>query len=129
VFVDIEPDTYNLDPADIERKVTEFTKGVMVVDVRPSCRVDDRVVAARHGLKLTTIAEAIGGLPRSPGRELQGRRLFRLHPNKQMTTGEGGTIAPTIRELAAARRSMRNQGRSETGLWLSTSDGFQLPHG
>jgi len=43
---------------------------------------------------------------------------FGFYPNKQMTTGEGGIVATNDDAIAAASRSMRNQGRGETAAWL-----------
>ena len=122
VFVDIEPDTFNLDPADIERKVTGLTKGVMAVDVfgHPAEWDDIEAVAGRHGLNIIEdCCEAIGASYRGrPVGSFKAAGCFAFYPNKQMTTGEGGMIVTNDGELAAACRSMRNQGRSEGGLWF-----------
>jgi perosamine synthetase len=122
VFVDIEPDTFNLAAADIEAKVTERTRGVVVVDVfgHPAEWDDIEAVAARHGLRLIDDScEAIGAAYRGrPIGSFGVAGCFAFYPNKQMTTGEGGMIVTDDDELAAAFRSMRNQGRGEMGLWL-----------
>ena len=122
VFVDIEPETYNLDPAELERKRTPRTKAIMAVDVFGHPAEWDEIVrfARRYGLKvIDDSCEALGA-------EYRGRRLgsfgdaaaFAFYPNKQMTTGEGGMIVTNDDALAAACRSMRNQGRGEMGAWL-----------
>src|SRR5437870_4570616 len=54
VFVDIEPDTYNLDPEDLERKVTNRTKAIMAVDVfgHPAAWDEILRIAGKHGLRV-----------------------------------------------------------------------------
>ena len=122
VFVDIEPDTYNLDPDDVERKITPRTKAIIAVDVFGHAAEWDAIlkVAEKHGLRVIDDAcEALGG-------EYRGKKLgqfgdaatFAFYPNKQMTTGEGGVIVTDSPELASLCRSLRNQGRGEMGSWL-----------
>ncbi len=122
VFVDIDPETYCLDPADLERKVSRRTKAVMVVDVFGHPAEWDAIleIAARHGLKvIDDSCEAIGA-------EYKGKKIgqfgdaaaFAFYPNKQITTGEGGVIVTGDAEIARLCRSMRNQGRGEMGAWL-----------
>ena len=122
VFVDIEPDTYNLSPRDLEAKITPRTKAVMAVDVFGHPVEWDEIlpVAEKHGLKvIDDSCEALGA--RYKG-EMVGRfgdaAAFAFYPNKQMTTGEGGIIVTNDSELAALARSMRNQGRGSMGAWL-----------
>jgi perosamine synthetase len=77
-------------------------------------------IASEHGLQLIEDScEALGS-------EWKGRRCgsfgaagaFAFYPNKQITTGEGGCVVTDLDEVAALCRSMRNQGRGETGEWL-----------
>jgi perosamine synthetase len=122
VFVDIERETYNLDPADLERRITPRTKAVMVVDIfgHPADWDALNRIAATRGLALIDdCCEALGA-------EHRGRRLgsfgragaFAFYPNKQITTGEGGVIVTDDGEIARLSRSLRNQGRGEMGAWL-----------
>ncbi|MEM3484813.1 MAG: DegT/DnrJ/EryC1/StrS family aminotransferase [Candidatus Methanomethyliaceae archaeon] len=122
VFVDIEPDTYNLDPEDLQRKITPRTKAIMVVDVFGHPAEWDEIlrIAEKHNLKvIDDSCEALGA-------EYRGRKLgqfgdaaaFAFYPNKQITTGEGGVIVTADLEIAKLCRSMRNQGRGEMGAWL-----------
>lgn len=121
VFVDIEPDTYNLDPADLEAKITPRTKAIMAVDVfgHPAEWSEIEAIASRHGLAV--IDDACEGL----GAEYGGRKLggfgaaaaFAFYPNKQITAGEGGAIVTDDDDLARYVRSARNQGRGD-GPWL-----------
>ncbi|MGQ9533587.1 MAG: DegT/DnrJ/EryC1/StrS family aminotransferase, partial [Desulfotomaculales bacterium] len=122
VFVDVEPDTYNLDPADLERKITPRTRAIMVVDVFGHPAEWDEVlrIAEKHGLRvIDDSCEALGAEYR--GMKLGGfgdAAAFAFYPNKQITTGEGGMVVTNDSEIARLCRSMRNQGRSDTGGWL-----------
>ena len=122
VFVDIEPDTYNLDPEDLERRITPRTKAIMVVDVFGHPAEWDEIsrIAEKYGLKvIDDSCEALGA-------EYKGKKLgqfgdvaaFAFYPNKQMTTGEGGMIVTNDDHVAKLCRSLRNQGRGEMGAWL-----------
>ncbi len=121
VFVDVDPDTYNLDPADLEPKITPRTKAIMAVDVfghpAPWSKIEE--IASLRGLAV--IDDACEGL----GAEHHGRKLggfgsgaaFAFYPNKQITAGEGGVIVTDDDYLAEYARSARNQGRG-SGPWL-----------
>ncbi len=122
VFVDIEPDVYNLDARDLESRITARTKAVMAVDVFGHPVEWDELlpVAAKHGLAvIDDSCEALGA-------EYRGRRIggfgrgasFAFYPNKQITTGEGGMIVTDDGPLAEQCRSLRNQGRGKMGGWL-----------
>jgi perosamine synthetase len=123
VFVDIDPVSYNIDPDRIEAAITPRTKAILAVDVFGQPADYDRIeeIAARHGLKvIADCCESIGAEYRGERASKRGvAGVFGFYPNKQITTGEGGAIItddPSIDELC---RSMRNQGRSIHGGWLS----------
>lgn len=122
VFVDIEPETYNLNPDDLERKITPRTKAIMAVDIFGHPAEWDKIleIADRYNLKvIDDSCEALGA-------EYKGKKIgrfgdcacFAFYPNKQMTTGEGGIIVTNNEEIAKLARSLRNQGRGEMGAWL-----------
>jgi perosamine synthetase len=121
-FVDIRPDTYNIDPARIAAAITGRTKAVLAVDAFGQPAELDAIedIARQHNL------EFIEDSCESLGSEWKGRRCgswgaagaFAFYPNKQITTGEGGCVVTQSDEIAALCRSMRNQGRGETGEWL-----------
>lgn len=123
VFVDIEPDTYNIDPELIERAITKRTRAILAVDVfgQPA-RYDalDRL-AQKHGLVvISDCCESIGSVYKGrPAGSFGVAGVFAFYPNKQITTGEGGAIVTNDDKLAALCRSFRNQGRGEKGGWLA----------
>lgn len=122
VFVDIEPNTYNLNINLIEDAITPNTKAILAVDVFGQPPDWDRLreIANKHNLLLIEdSAEAIGATYKNrKAGSLGDAGLFAFYPNKQMTTGEGGIIVTDNDELASLCRSMRNQGRDEGAGWL-----------
>jgi perosamine synthetase len=122
VFVEIERDTYNLDPADLERRITPRTRAIMAVDVfgHPADWDQLRRIAGRHGLKvIDDSCEALGASYKGVKLGRFGdAAAFAFYPNKQMTTGEGGIIVTDDGQLAGLCRSLSNQGRGRMGAWL-----------
>jgi perosamine synthetase len=122
VFADIDPRTLNLDPRAVEAAITERTKAVVAVDIYGyPCELDElRAICERHDLALIEDAcEALGsryrgGLVGSHGVSA----VFAFYPNKQMTTGEGGMVTTHSEDEARLLRSLRNQGRADSGGWL-----------
>ncbi len=122
VFVDVERETFNIDPDDMERKITAKTKAVMAVDIFGHPAEWDAIsrIAEEHGLRvIDDSCEALGA-------EYRGIKLgrfgeaaaFAFYPNKQMTTGEGGIIVTDSDEIADRCRGLSNQGRGRMGAWL-----------
>jgi perosamine synthetase len=120
VFVDIEPDTYTLNPSELRDRRTPRTKAVMAVDVFGHPADWDGITLASKGLTLVDdCCEAIGAAYRGrPIGSFGSAGCFAFYPNKQMTTGEGGMIVTDDGALAGLCRSLRNQGRGEMGTWL-----------
>lgn len=123
VLVDIDPETWNIDPRRIQSAVTPRTKAVIPVDVFGTVPDMDTVnaIAAKHGLHvIEDSCEALGS--RYNGRmagSLGHAGAFGFYPNKQITTGEGGMIVTDDDEIDRICRSMRNQGRDSGMGWLS----------
>jgi perosamine synthetase len=123
VFVDSEPETWNLDPAQVEAKITPRTKGIIAVHLygHPAEMDALRSIARRHGLFiLEDAAEAHGAL-------YKGRRAgslgdvaaFSFYANKIIATGEGGMVVTNDDALAARVRLLRGQGMdSERRYWF-----------
>jgi perosamine synthetase len=123
VFVDVEEETLDLDPAAAADAVGERTAGLLPVHVfgYPAAMPELEALAGRHGLGILEDAcEALGAID-SEGRRVGTRgnlATFAFYANKQMTTGEGGVIVPREPGEAARLRSERNQGRAVDMGWL-----------
>ncbi len=122
VFVDINPETLEMDIDSIEAKITGKTKAILAVDVfgQPMDIGRLRAIADKH--KLILIEDSCEAL----GSEYNGVKsgsiadagVFAFYPNKQITTGEGGMIVTNDDNIAELCRSYRSQGRAITGFWL-----------
>lgn len=116
VFADIDPVTWNLDPKDVEKRITAKTKAIIPVDqIGLPCDMDAfEAIAERHGLKiLEDAACAIGSVYRgSPVGAKGDCCIFSMHARKVVTTGEGGMIVTDDDAFAAKLRLLRHQGMS-----------------
>jgi perosamine synthetase len=123
VFADVDPRTLNLDPAAVEAAITPRTKAILPVHVfgYPAELAELEAIAKRHGLGVVEDAcEALGAEYRGRPVGSSGRpAVFAFYPNKQMTTGEGGAVAVATAEEWALLKSLSNQGRSDSGEWLT----------
>jgi perosamine synthetase len=123
VFVDVEEETLDIDPAAAANAVGERTSGLLPVHIfgYPAAMPELEALAARHGLGILEDAcEALGAVD-SEGHAVGARghlATFAFYANKQMTTGEGGMIVPRDADEAARLRSERNQGRAVDMGWL-----------
>lgn len=121
VFVDIEPDTYNLDVTRMEAAITPRTKAVIPVHFAGLPVDMDRLLplAAAHGLAvIEDAAHAHGTTWRgTPAGTLGQIGSFSLQQSKNLTAGEGGLLITNDDELAAKLWSFANQGRNPDGLW------------
>ena len=115
VFADITShDDWNISPDEIEEKITDKTRAVIVMHYGGfPCRMDRiRAMADEHGLKLVEDAA------HAPGASFQGKKLgtwgdagcFSFFSNKNMTTGEGGMVVTESDEVAASLRNLRCHG-------------------
>jgi perosamine synthetase len=122
VFVDIDPQTMNVDVDKLEAAITPKTKAIVGVECfgHPGGMMEVEQIARRHELTLIEdCCEGFGG--RSGERPIGsfGRAgVFAFYPNKQITTGEGGMIVTDDDTFAATCRALRNQGR-EGMAWLA----------
>lgn len=114
VFADIDPVTYNLDPAAVERAITPATSGILAVHLygRPGPVEALQAIADRHGLALMFDAAHAFSCSHA-GRPIGnfGRcEIFSFHATKVFNTFEGGAIATNDAELAQKLRWMQNFG-------------------
>jgi perosamine synthetase len=134
VFVDIDADTWNIDPSRIEAAITPRTRAIIPVDVFGQVADMEPIleIARRRGLRvIEDSCEALGGTyggKRAGGFGDAG--VFGFYPNKQITTGEGGMITTNDDAIDRLARSMRNQGRDPEAGWLAHARlgyNFRLP--
>jgi perosamine synthetase len=123
VFVDIDPQTLNIDPAGIDAAISERTTGVLPVHIfgLPADMAAIEAIAGRAGLWIVEDAcEALGATYSDGGAVgTRGHRAtFAFYANKQMTTGEGGALVCVDAEDKARIDSERNQGRAPNMDWL-----------
>jgi perosamine synthetase len=122
VFAEVDPQTFNMDPAAVEAAITPRTKALVVVDIfgYPAEIPPLIDIARRHRLVIVEDAcQTIDG-------EYDGKKLgtwghpavYGFYANKQLTTAEGGVILTDDDQLAALLKSLSNQGRSDDGAWL-----------
>lgn len=114
VFVDVDPNTWCLDPEQIEAALSERTKGIIAVDLYGHPADMDRIgrIAAKHDLWLLEDA-AEAHFARYNGRttgSLADATVFSFYGNKIVTCGEGGAITTDDKALDARLRLFRNQG-------------------
>ena len=143
VFVDVTPQTGNMDTAQAARAVRDLAEGgkaaqnwlprrgvesagnlkaILTIDVfgQPAEYDQLRPLADQNSLKLIEdCCESLGAEYRSQRVGTQGDYgVFAFYPNKQITTGEGGMIMTDDSEAAQFMRALRNQGRAPGDTWL-----------
>src|SRR6266478_6560252 len=127
VFADIRPETYNIDPAEFERRVTPRTRAIVVVHLYGLPADMDPILAFARARRLPVIednAQAIGA-------SYKGRRTGSLgdaaclsfYPTKNLGAyGDAGMVVTNSAELADRIRTLRNHGQSAK--YLSTEPGW-----
>jgi perosamine synthetase len=112
VLIDSDPVSWNMDVSQIEAKITERTKAIMVVHIFGLPVDMDPVldIARRHGLKVLEDAAQMHGQSYKgrPCGSFGDISTFSFYPNKHITTGEGGMIVTNGDQLAGDCRSLRN---------------------
>ena len=139
VFVDIHPDTLNIDTSKIERAITDRTKAILPVHIAGiPCDMDAlQDISERHNL--TLIDDAAHAIPA----EYRGQHIgnlgdlsaFSFYANKNLTTGEGGMITTNNDAFAEPLRTMRLHGidkdawsrQSQRNIWHYdiTTEGYK----
>jgi perosamine synthetase len=128
VFADVSPDTLNVDPGQVETRITARTRAILPVDYAGHPADLDSIIAIARKNNLIVIEDACHAL----GAEHKGSRVggiadmtvFSFHPVKHVTTGEGGMVATNSPQFAETLRRFRNHGissdarqRQSAGQW------------
>lgn len=114
VFADIDPNTYNIDPKDIEKRITDKTKAIIPVDFTGQPINIDEINAIAKKHNLIVIEDGAHSL----GAKYKGKRTgslvdmttFSFHPVKHITTGEGGMITTNNKKLYEKLKLFRSHG-------------------
>src|SRR6266849_9010610 len=127
VFVDIEPDTYNIDPDLVEAAITSHTKAILPVHLYGNpCEMKrlESLAATRHFVIIEDAcqahAAAIDGKPVGGF----GTGCFSFYATKNITTGEGGMVTTNDPVIAERVRLLRNHGQHER--YCHTTLGYNL---
>jgi len=121
VLAEIEPHTYNIDPVEIEKAISDKTKAIIPVHFAGlSCNMN-AIMEIAEKYDLTVIEDAC----HAHGGEYQGKKLgsiahvgcFSFQSSKNLTSGEGGMAITNDDHLYELMNSLRNVGRIEGGQW------------
>ena len=137
VFVDIRPDTLNIDETLIEAAVTERTRAIIAVHYAGVVAEMDAInaIAARHGLTVVEdAAQALGSTYRGrPAGSLSSLAAFSFHETKNVISGEGGALvinelgmldrAEIIREKGTNRRQF-HRGQVDKYTWINIGSSY-----
>lgn len=120
VYVDIEPETFNLDPARVEENVTPRTRAILPVHLYGQCTDIEQIeeIARKHDLKLVADgAQAIGSKHKGKGIGAYGHTsTLSFYPTKNLGgVGDGGMVLTNDEELLKMSRSLRFHGQGDIG--------------
>ncbi|MEC1305731.1 MULTISPECIES: UDP-4-amino-4,6-dideoxy-N-acetyl-beta-L-altrosamine transaminase [Lysinibacillus] len=118
VFADIDAKTYNIDPAEIRKKITHNTKAIIPVDFTGQPADMDAIMEIAHAHNLVVIEDGAHSL----GAEYKGKKvgtqadmtMFSFHPVKPITTAEGGIIVTNNEDYYHKLKLFRSHGIEHT---------------
>ncbi len=113
-FIDIDPDTFNLNPSLIEAAITNKTKAILVVHLYGLPADMTRILKIAKKYKLKIVEDAaqahLATINGNPVGTFGDAAIFSFYPTKNMTSGEGGMIVTSRTDQARTCRLLRNQG-------------------
>jgi len=127
VLVDIDPDTFNIEPARAAEAVTENTKALIAVHLfgRPAPWEELQTAVPQEVVLVEDAAGALGARYRDiPCGALGAMGCLSFHPRKIVTTGEGGAVTADDAELAEACRRFRHHGIVSQGAFDMPAPGL-----
>ncbi|WP_337019757.1 UDP-4-amino-4,6-dideoxy-N-acetyl-beta-L-altrosamine transaminase [Oceanobacillus massiliensis] len=127
VFADIDPNTYNIDPKQIRKKITDKTKAIIPVDFTGQPVNLDEIIKIADEFNLVVIedaAHAIGATYKeSKIGSIADMTMFSFHPVKHITTGEGGIITTNNKDFYEKLKQFRTHGITRDNLLLKENHG------
>lgn len=127
VFADVDPKTYNIDPEDIRRKITDRTKAIIAVHLAGQpCDMDAiHSIAREHGLiVIEDGAHALGSVYKGKKvGSMSDMTTFSFHPVKPITTGEGGMIVTDKETFYKKMVLFRSHGITRDDSMMTRNDG------
>jgi perosamine synthetase len=127
VFADVDSKTYNIDPEDIEKKITSRTKGIIPVHFTGQPCDMDAIHAIAKKYNLWVLEDAAHAL----GAEYKGKKIgalsdmteFSFHPVKHITTGEGGMVTTNNSELYERLKLFHTHGITHDANQMTHNEG------
>lgn len=129
VFADVEPETGNVDPAEVRKKITPKTKAVLSVHLYGlPCRIEElRKLCGQNILLIEDCAQScgatVGGSQTGSFGELA---CFSFYATKNLCTGEGGMIVAKSAAVAELCRILRNQGQRQPYEHIAVGFNFRM---
>lgn len=127
VFADVDPKTYNIDPEDIRRKITDRTKAIIAVHLAGQpCDMDAiHSIAREHGIiVIEDGAHALGSVYKGKKvGSMSDMTTFSFHPVKPITTGEGGMIVTDKENFYKKMVLFRSHGITRDDSMMTRNDG------
>jgi dTDP-4-amino-4,6-dideoxygalactose transaminase len=114
IFVDVDPNTFNINLKEISKKITSRTKAIIPVHLFGLCADIDFIKENYPQLKIVEDGACAAGsaLRGKPAGSLGDIGCFSFHPRKSITTGEGGMLTTNNDEMAGYLDKLRNHGAS-----------------
>ncbi len=114
VFSDVDPVTFNIDPEDLKKRITNKTKAIIPVHLFGLCANMDAIKAIAGDIPLVEDGACAAGAAYkgTPAGALGTIGCFSFHPRKSVTTGEGGMITTNDDRIADVLGMLRNHGAS-----------------
>lgn len=128
VFVDIDPDTLNIDPAEVAKYVTPRTRAIFAVHYAgfPADMDALAAIASEHGLMLVEdAAQALGSTYKGrPAGSLGHMAAFSFHETKNIISGEGGALTINVPDLARRAEIIREKGTNRSQFFRGQVDKY-----
>lgn len=128
VFVEVDEDTFNINPDKIREKITEKTKAIVTVDLYGQLCEYGKINEIAENRKLIIIEDACQAINAEYKNKKAGSfgdiATFSFYATKNITCGEGGMIATSSKEYSDNARLFRQHGRSKMSAYKYVSLGY-----